>query len=89
MGGGEEGRGREEERRGGTGGGEEGRGWEGERRGGELCKNLLSIFTLVAMTINIPPVAVPSTAAIRALKENSKGVFVTTATSSTPSPSPT
>ena len=68
------------------GGGEEGRGREGERRGGELCKNLLSIFTPVAMTTNISPVAVPSTAVIRALKENSKGVFVTTATSSTPSP---
>ena len=54
-----------------------------------IVKNLLSIFTPVAMTTNISPVAVPSTAVIRALKENSKGVFVATAISSTPSPSPT
>ena len=68
--------------RGGKGGG------EGDRRMYN-CKNLLSIFTPVAMTTNISPVAVPSTAVIRALIENSRGVFVTMATSSTPSPSPT
>ena len=85
------GKGRGEGRERGRGGKEEGRErGRGGKGGGEedrriyKCKNLLSIFSPVAMTTNISPVAVPSTAVIRALKENSKGVFVTTA-----SPSPT
>ena len=65
-----EGRGRG---RGGGGKGEgKGRGGEGRERGGggegdrrrHNCKNLLFIFTPVAMTTNISPVAVPSTAVI-------------------------